>query len=52
MVPVPSGLTQQVEMPVLPDNPDTLALGATYRATVVRLMVANGKLKEIAELNP
>lgn len=50
MVPVPKELTDQVEVPVLPANADTLQFGATYRATVIRLMVANGKLKEIERL--
>ena len=50
IVPVPERLTKQVEMPKLPANPDTLSLGAVYRATVVRLMIANGQLKEIGDL--
>jgi len=50
LVPVPAGLTEQVEVPVLPANPDTIQLGAAYRATVIRLMVANGKLAEIRDL--
>ena len=50
MVPVPEGLTQQVEIPQLNKNPDTLQLGMTYRQTVTRLMVANRRLAEIATL--
>jgi hypothetical protein len=52
MVPVPEGLTKQAEIPKLPVNPDTLQLGAVYRATVIRLMIANGRLAEIAALQP
>jgi hypothetical protein len=52
LVPVPAGLTEQVEIPRLPANPDTIALAAAYRATVIRLLIANGRLREISELQP
>lgn len=51
LLPVPEELTEQVEVPLLPVNADTLQVGAVYRATVIRLMVANGKLKAIEELS-
>jgi len=47
---VPQELTEQVEIPTLPAGADTLQFGAVYRATVIRLMVANGKLKAIEQL--
>lgn len=50
-MPVPAGLTEEVEIPQLAVHPDTLALAAAYRATVIRLMVANGKLREIGTLH-
>ena len=50
LIPIPEGLTRQVEIPQLDKNPDTLQLGMTYRQTVTRLMVANRKLAEISEL--
>ena len=50
LVPVPAALTQTVEIPQLPASADTLELGATYRATVIRLMVANMQLAEIRKL--
>ena len=50
-MPVPSKLTKQVEVPVLnTENLDTLQLGAVYKATVIRLMIANGQLAAIASL--
>lgn len=49
-MPVPPGLTAPVEVPRLPESVDTLSLGATYKATVVRLMQANGQLAEIKRL--
>ena len=51
-VPIPTSLTKQAEVPKLPANPDTLQLGAVYKATVIRLMIANGRLAEIAGLQP
>ena len=50
MVPVPASLTAQVEIPILPDQVDTLQLGAVYKATVIRLMIANMKLEQISKL--
>jgi hypothetical protein len=52
LVPIPAGLTEQVDIPQLPANPDTIALAAAYRATVIRLLIANGRLREISELQP
>lgn len=50
LVPVPDELTRPVEIPKLPPNPDTLQLSTTYKATLIRLLIANGQLKEIGEL--
>ena len=50
LVPVPASLSAEVKIPQLPENADTLELGATYRATVIRLMVANMQLAEISKL--
>ncbi len=50
MVPVPASMTAQVPIPILPRNADTLELGATYKATVIRLMIANMQLDEIGKL--
>ena len=51
MVPVPDSLTALVQIPLLTPKADTLELGATYKATVIRLMVCNGQLAEIGQLH-
>ena len=50
LVPVSESLIERVPMPVLPPDYDLLQLGLTYKATVIRLMIANRKLKEIGDL--
>jgi len=50
LVPVPVGLTAPVPIPQLSPDADTLELGAVYRATVIRLMIANMQLAEIGKL--
>jgi hypothetical protein len=47
---VPPGLTEQVEIPEIPGEMDTIDLGVLYKKTVSQLMIANGKLREIARL--
>ena len=50
LVPVPKSLTKQVEVPPMPDNLDTIGLGVLYKITLTRLLIANGRLKEIEGL--
>ena len=50
MVPVPESLTAELQIPRLPSNADTLMLGTTYKATVIRLLVCNMQLNEIGKL--
>lgn len=50
-IPVPGTLTTPVEIPELPDNANTLELGAAYKARGVRLRQANGQLTAIGNLN-
>jgi len=52
LIPIPAGLTQQVEVPAMPDNLDTIGLGVLYKQTFTRLLIANGRLKEIESLAP
>ncbi len=50
MVPVSAGLVAPRPIPLLPLNPDTLALGTTYKKTLVNLLVCNMQLTEIGKL--
>ena len=53
IISVPERMTKLVEMPILrrgDEAVDAIKLSAIYKATVIRLIIANGQLAAIASL--
>jgi hypothetical protein len=52
IVGVPERLTKSLPVPTLDTNDlDTIDLGTAYKETVINLMIANGRLLEISNLD-